>query len=408
MGFLDSMRKTATAVVRFMAGKNSPLAMIFRRPAAPLAERLLADAMLLSELPSPTEREERRATFVIERLSSLGLLSEVDEDGNVFARIPAEISPDARALLLFADIGSSRWHPLESLSRVDVDVASGAGLSDSLGAAALLSIAEASVDGSLKRSRDLLLLFAARSLDDPRSDVFSRISEKLRDRPIAALGLRGFTLGSIPGRPVGTYRMEVRVRTGVEAEGRAGPDPRVAPSEAPSAVDAAVAVARRLSGVKWDAEGETVCRIRRIEAGTGFGRLPTDGIVDIELESADAAVLELAKKAAIATAETAGRESGARTEVSILGHIPVGDPTVSAALSSLMRDLMKDLKIKIKESSGADPAAFLSVHGLPAVSIALAQGHEGLDADEVDIASLETGRRLVAALTERASEETFS
>ncbi len=408
MGFLESMRKTADALLRFVAGRNSPLAKAFRRPSAPLADRLLADAVLLSELPSPTEREERRAAFVIGRLTAIGLLAEADEDGNVFARVNAERPPDARALLLFADLGTARWHPLASLSRVDVDYASGAGLSDSLGAAALLSVAEAAVDGSLKHERDLLLLFAARSLDDPRNDVFARLTEKTRDRPVAAIALRGFSLGSLPGRPLGTYRVEVHVRTAAEQEGRAGTEGHGPSGEPPSAVDAAVAVARRLSGVKWDAEGATVCRIRRIEAGTGFGRAPTDGIVDIELESADAAVLDLAKKAAIATAETAGRESGAKTEVAILGHIPVGDPAVSATLSALVRDVMKDLKIKVKGDAGADPAAFLSVHGLPAVSVALANGREGLDIDEVEIASIESGRRLLAALTERASSGVFS
>jgi hypothetical protein len=404
MGFLDSVRKTASAMVRFVAGRNSSLAKAFRRPPAPLADRLLADAVLLSELPSPTEREERRAAFVIERLTALGLLAEADEAGNVFARIPAGSPPDARVLLLFADLGTTRWNPLGSLSRVDLDTASGAGLSDALGAAALLSIAEAASDGSLKRSRDLLLLFAARSLDDPRSDVFARLSEKTRDRPIAAIGLRGFSLGSVPGRPVGTYRVSVHVRTASDS----GTELRSAQGEPPSAVDAAVAVARRLSGVKWDAEGATVCKIRRIEAGTGFGRAPTEGVVDIELESADAAVLDLAKKAAIATAETAGRESGAATQVAIIGHIPVGDPRVSAALASLVKDLMKEQKIKVKGEMGADPAAFLSVRGIPAVSIGIALGREGLDADEIEIASIETGRRLVAALTERASAGAFS
>lgn len=403
MGFLESMRKTADAFARLLVGRNSRLARVFRRPAAPLADRLLADAVLICELPSPTEREERRASFIIERLTALGLLAEADEDGNVFARIPAESPPDARALLFFADLGSSRWHPLGSLSRVDLDTASGAGLSDSLGAAALLSLAEAAVDGSLKRSRDLLLLFASRALDDPRSDVFARLSEKTRDRPIAAIGLHGFSLGSVPGRPLGTYRVSVHVRTAGE-QGAEG----TALGSSPSAVDAAVAVARRLSGVKWDAEGATVCRIRRIEAGTGFGRMPTDGVVDIELESADAAVLDLAKKAAIATAETAGRESGANTEVSIIGHIPVGDPKVSAALSSLVKDLMKELKIKTKGETGTDPAAFLSVRGIPAVSLGIALGQEGLDTDEIEIASIETGRRLVAALAERASAGTFA
>lgn len=397
MGFLDALKKTISDAARGLGlGLGaSPVARALRRQASPRAERLLADAVRLAEIPSPTEKEELRAAFVSERLSLLGLSPYVDDDGNVLVRVSCESSEDPRPLLLFADLGTPRFHAVGSLARVDPEVARGAGLGDSLGAAALLSLAESAMDGSMRCARDLLLLFAARSLDEPRVAIFERLAADPKDRPTAALGIKGFLLGSLSPRPMGTYRIEVRLRTGAADQGPAEG------AAAPSAVDAAVKVAQRLAGVRWDAEGVTSCRVRRIEAGTGFGRAPTDGLVDVELESADAAVMDIAMKAAVATAETAGTESGARTEVTVVGHVPVGDHAAAQPVAAVLKDLMKELRIRAREENGADAASFFTIRGIPAASVGIALGREGLDVDEVDIASLESGRRLVAAAAER-------
>jgi len=358
---------------------------------------LLTDALRIAEIPSPTSHEEQRAAFILERLNALGLTSRVDEDGNILVRLTCPRSDDSAPILLFADISSLRWHPLESLSRLDSDRAYGAGLANAIGTAALLSIAESMMTGLIACSRDILLLFAVRSLDDPDSGLFKRLFETAIDRPYAALGIRGISLGTISTRSLGTYRIEVRVRTdGDGAEGADRPG---------SSVDTIVSMARALSAVTWDSENKTTCRIRRIEAGTGFGRNPTEGILEIEMESSDGSVLELAMKAAVATAEAHGREARAKTAVTIAGFVPVGDPKVGAALVKLVSQTLKDHKIRMVEENGADPAAFLSSMGVPAISVAVASGREGLEQDEIDIASIEKGRKLLVTIVERIAAE---
>ncbi|GEM_PF-797328 len=407
MTIFTRIQNSMARAARFVRGNAASMLGFLRQARSPLAERLLADALRMAGIPSPTHNEERRAAFVVERLASLGISAVVDEDGNVLARIQCAEPLDGAPLLLFADLGSSRYHPLESLSRLDVDMAYGAGLADALGAAALLSLAESLLSGDALSRRELLLLFAAHALDNPAGGVFSRLAESAADRPVAALGLRGFALGSLVTRPQGTYRIEVKLRTDEDArdETDEGQPARPGAPEPASAVDAAVLVARKLSGVVWDADKQTACRIRRVEAGTGFGRHPTEGIVDIELESSNAAVLELAMKAAVATAESTGREAKARTEVSVVGYVPVGDAAVNKDLIQLALRGMKELRVKVRESAGPDPAAFLTGLGIPALAIGVALGREGLKTDQVVLDSLERGRKLVSLLTQRSSEE---
>ena len=404
MGFFEKIRTTAVKTVRALTRRASTVLGSLRKSSSPLADRLLSDALRIAEIPSPTAREEQRAAFVLERLRSLGLNPQVDEDGNVLARITCPVPDDPRPILVLAELSSPRWHPLESLSRLDADRAYGAGLSDSLGPATLLSLAESLQSGTPAIPKDVLLLFAARPLDDPRGSVLRRLAEDPQDRPAAALGLRGLSLGSVPIDNLGTYRIEVRVRTDTE-ESETGRKPGSADRGHRNAVDAVVALARTLTGITWDAEKRTTCAIRRIEAGSGFGHEPTEGLLDIELESADEAVLEIAMKAATATAESRGREANLQTQVTIAGYVPVGNPGAGAGLSKLVIQALKEQHIKIREESGADPAAFFSSRGIPAVSLAVASGREGLDRDEIEVASIEKGRRLLASVIDRVSKE---
>lgn len=397
LSFLNDFRKKIVNTLQSFSTKASVVVRSLVQASSPLGDRLLAEALRLSELPSPSKNEEQRVGHILERLSSLGVNGFVDEDGNVLARLFCPEASDPAPLLVFSDLGTRRWHPVLSLGSVNADSARGAGLADSLGSAALLSVAESILSGTLLCRKNIVLLFGARSFEDTENGVFQRIGEDPNQRPFAAIGLRGFSLGALMTKTLGTYRVEVKVRTDFS-------DAINAEAFSPtSAVDVAVAVAQKLAGVVWDSEKTTRCRIRRIEAGTGFGHDPVEGVLDLELESSDGPLLEMAMKAAVATAQTTGEELKAKTEVSVVGHVPVGDSGESEGLRDLVMGIMKEQRIKVIEKTEADSSAFLSVQGIPALSIGLAQGREGLELDEVIIESIERGRKLLVTIIERLS-----
>ncbi|GHT87355.1 hypothetical protein FACS1894137_14550 [Spirochaetia bacterium] len=398
-----------------------------RTGSSPLADRLLADSLRLAEIPSPTHQEEQRAAFILERLANLGISPQMDEHGNILVHIPARFPLDNQALLLFSDMGSKHWHPLESLTRLDARYARGAGLADILGCAALLSVAESLMEDRLSSGRDLLLLFAAGSLDDPDGKAFFSISDKPSHFPCAAIGIRGLTLGSVITNTQGIYRIRVSMSRehlrqnekeaakDDEASKEDGPDIR--PETANQVVDTLISTARKLSGITWDSKGTTHFYIRRIEAGTGFGRAPQEGILEIELESSDGAQLEMAMNTVRATAQATAQATAEnpaktdppiKTEVNITSFIPVGEqnnnPELFKAIWPTVRSVMKDLHIRLREENGADPSAILSNRGIPAFSVGIAQGWEGLNTDTIDIASIEKGRQLIEALITRMSQ----
>jgi hypothetical protein len=361
----------------------------------------------LAEIPSPTEQEEQRAAFVLERLIALGLSPLVDEGGNILVKVHSTELEDAPPLLLFTNLGSDRWHPQESLCRLDSEKARGAGLADSLGAAALISAAEEIRCGRIETSREIILLFAAGSFDASDGGFFLPVTGDDVNRPAAAVGVRGLTLGTLVNNSQGVYRMKITfsLETGSLGKGDApGAGAKTQTSSGP-VVDALLDTAYKLAGIVWDTGGTTKLYIRHIEAETTFGHTPEEGLLDIEIQSSDGARLEMAMNTVKATVEAAAFGQELKKEAVITSFIPVADVSVNDKLMRILRGIMRDLHIKAQEENGADIAAHLSAQGIPALSLGIARGREGMVRDTIEIDSIEHGRVLLETLINRLIKE---
>jgi hypothetical protein len=372
-----------------LTGKTERFLNHSRRPVSPLADRLLADALRLAELPSPVPGEEPRSLFVLDRLKRCGFVPAVTKSGNIVVRLHAEDAPE-EPILLFTDLGSVRWHPTESLARLDAENATGAGICDSLGPAALLSVAENFYSGEFRKKRDLTLLFTVRMLDDPENNFPFFFAGPAR-RPAAAIGVRGLSLGILV-HPTGFCRLEIHVSSDRE-------DP------ANEVTRTLINTARTILDIRWDGEGKTSVFVRRIEAAAAWGRTPAGGILELEIESGEGNLLELAKNAITATAEKIGEEAGLKVEAALLSFVPPGDRETGKPLFDLALRILKEQRIKTSEENGADPASLFSSGGIPALSVGIALGREGVERDIIRIESVETGRRFLERFISEIGEK---
>ncbi|MDR2741631.1 MAG: hypothetical protein LBB98_05695 [Treponema sp.] len=416
---VEGFQKLIVRGINTLAGKAAGILHAPRKPKSPLADRLLADALRLAEIPSPTGREEQRASFALERLKALGLSPLVDEEGNILVRVHSSDLENAPPILLFTNLGSDRWHPLESLSRLDAENARGAGLADSLGAAALISLAEGINCGRIETSREIIILFAAGSFDNSDGSFFLPVTGDDANRPVAAIGVRGLSLGRVVNNSRGIYRMKISLslETGSPGKGDGGEGKQKkadvsagAFSGLPRAgsglvVDALLDTAHKLAGVTWDIEGTTKLYIRHIEAETTFGHTPSEGLLEIQIESSDGARLEMAMNTVKATVENAASGPELRKEALITSFIPVGDVSVNDKLMRTVTEIMKEMRVKVQEENGADVAAHLSAQGIPALSLGIALGREGMTRDTIEIDSIERGRVLLETLVTRLIRE---
>ena len=178
-------------------------AWLGRRPARrpPLAtaagryvNRIISDAILFNETPSPTENEGVRAAFVADRLEEFGIAEvQLGGDGSVSCALPAA---DATAdyLLLVANTDNPGYSPLGSLVRLTEREASGIGIADNgVGVAALLVLAEYMHKEQVPLGVNLVLLFAPMSSATALEAFVREHGRTFR----AALFVSGLQLGDV-------------------------------------------------------------------------------------------------------------------------------------------------------------------------------------------------------------------
>ncbi len=361
--------------------------------------RILSDAILFNETPAPTDRENRRLDFIVQRLSGIGYPNpQVDEVGNVSVVIPAGRTTDDHALL-FADIGGGTDSPSDCLVTLDAGRARGRGLAeDSVGVAALLVLAEYLAAAGLSFDRNLVLLFS--SFDPGRQEMqpLERFLLEWKGRFLFAACVRSLTLGRIQERPMGTCKLSVTARTGQrDLMGAAG---------AASAISVLAAVASRLGSIRWDSANNTFLNIARLEAGAGFGWYAAEGVLELEIFSTDVSALEVARTAVTATVGTIAAEAGASAEVTVKTFYPAGNAEMNAGLNDALRRVYARLRIKLRPTSVPDHSAFISSLGIPSVSLGITTGNRSLTEESVDTRPIEAGfRQLLGFLDETASRD---
>ena len=375
-----------------LAGKVSQLLASPKKPAFPLADRLLADAFRLGQIPSPTEHEKERVSFIAERLNTLNIPYVVDDAGNLLASLYSlnEIEISREPLLVFTRLVSERWNSLESLGKLELESAQGAGLADALGPAAILSIAESYAEGRLAPERDICLFFSVHHFDDPVADVFSIVTSGTRFMPVAAVGVSGFMLGFLTSHSRGSCRALLTV---LEEEDQK--------ADANAVVDALVDMTRHFQKAAKSFGSDLYLYFKRVEAHSSYNFTPVEGELELQLESTDREILETALENIKSVAETTAYTS-VKNSFRLLALIPPGDPELSKDLARMVLNVMKELKINAVEEARPDPASFLSAQGIPALSVGIASGREGLSVDTVEISSVEKGRLLLERIVLQA------
>ncbi len=360
------------------------------------ADRIVSDAILFNETACVPDREARRADFLASKLREFGYPDpRVDEQGGISVTVPGSGGAGA-AVLVYAAAGFPADAGAECIVSLGADRAEGRGLAeDSVGVAALLVLAEHLAAAETPFERDLVLYFLPCEIGGNGGNPLEGFIRGSGGSIALAVHLRSISLGRIEERSMGACRLRVRVRSG---EGDSA-----SPAGGTSAITILAAVASRLGSIRWDSEGSTVLNIARLEAGAGFGWHASEGVLELEIMSAEAAALEVARKAVVATIQTAAAEPGASVEVATVSMYPPGRAELNAGLTAALRRVYERLRIRPIPVSIPDHSAVANALGIPAVSLGITSGSKTLTEEWVDIPPVETGFRQVLEFLAEAS-----
>ena len=365
---LGRIAKLFSPLARLIPGRRvSGSARAARVDAGSYVNRIISDAILLNEIPSPTEREAARTQYIQQRLVELGYPGcSLDEVGNVSAVLPSREASDEH-VLLFADIRCEDFSPIESMTRLEPERLRGRGIAEnSIAAAALLVLAEYLAGNGIQYDRNVTFLFTSFDPGEREPQPLERFLQVWKDSVRFAAHVSGLELGRLEDRPLGTCKLSVAVRS--EEREPTGKEPP------PSVIWALASIASRLGSIRWDTENNTFLNVARVDAGVGFGWPATEGVLELEVFSPSAASLDMARKAVEATIGSIAVEAGVTVDIAVKAFLPAGDPEINAGLNTIVRGVHERLRIKSRPVSLPGYASFLNSLGIPAVTLGVTTG----------------------------------
>ena len=358
-----------------------------------IREILLANALMIGEIPSPTEAEQERITFLSNRFTEDGLQNiSIDEAGNGLAILPGTVGESNILICAHAD---TVFHAkVDHAMSVGPDAISGPGIGDnSLGLAAIVTLPEIIKRTGLQFRDNLILMGATRSLG--RGDLGGiRFFLENNTLPIrAAVCVEGVQLGRLSYTSVGMLRGEINVNVPSEYDWtRVG---------ATSSVATVCKVVQRILGIPIPMEPPTKILFGSINAGTSFGTQPTTASLRFEIRSEQVGKVGELRDIIEDIIDEIANSSETEIELSVIAQRRPGGLAYAHPMVKAMRDILTTLDLKPYVEPSVGELSELINAGIPAVTLGLTKGdHKNEFQESIEIPSTFDGLAQLLALLE--------
>ncbi len=165
----------------------------------PLRELLLANVIMIGEIPAPTFGEQKRIRFLEQRFTECGLHASLDELGNCVAIRPG--TTGGQAILVAAHVDTPFGAGEDHTFTLAANRIKGLGVADnSLGVATLATLPIIMDRLGIELQSDLFLMGSTRSLERGNQAGLRFFLENSRHRLQAAIALEGVDLGRLQFR----------------------------------------------------------------------------------------------------------------------------------------------------------------------------------------------------------------
>lgn len=343
---------------------------LVRRPAVRAAlaryhDRLGAiveQTIAVQQIAAPTFAESDRAAYIEERFGALGLQDvERDEMDNVFGRVPGSLPGAPVVVSAHSDTVFAAEQDL-TINQSDGRVA-GPGIADnSLGVAALLTLAETFGAGELRPQRDIW--FVANVREEGLGDLHGMRAVTERFGAAAAyLVLEGGLFGYICHEGIGVRRFRVTVKTpGGHSWGAFGN---------PSAIHIMGRMIAALGELELPEQPKTTYNVGVVEGGTTVNTIARRATMLLDLRSAgERELLDLVAKVETLLHSFAGPD--VEVTVESIGNRPAGRlsqkaPLVRKAIAALRAVGQPGVEL----TAGSTDANIPLSRGYPAVCIGI-------------------------------------
>jgi len=360
---------------------------------------IIAEAIVIQQIPAPTFYELVRANHVLSRLGACGLIdTRIDSLYNTIGRLPGS-DPEAPAVLVTAHTDTVFPSDTDLTIRHTEDGRIyGPGLGDnSLGVAVLIALADVLRQFLIRPRRDIW--FAATSREEGLGNMegIRAIYDRYGSRFGLSIVLEGLAFGRIyhVGIPVRRLNIICRGEGGHSWQhfGR------------PNAIHTLVQLAASLTHLDLPAEPRTTYNIGVIKGGHSVNSLATEAELYLDLRSESPLALAALEAQVIEIVEQFRSTDGISVEAKVVGDRPGGAIQIDHDLVRAAAAALDAVGVQPIYEKGSTDANYLLAMGLPAVTIGVTQGGNAHRLDEyIDPAPLKQGVKQVLLLLLAAAE----
>lgn len=336
-----------------------------QKGATGLQETLIANLIMISEIPAPTFEEAERVKLLLQRMLECGLQNvSTDEAGNGVGIIPG--TDPARNILLVAHADSVYSEKTDHTISVRTDEIIGPGVADnSLGMAVLATFPTLLEKLGIQFNSNLVLLGSTKGLGSGNLDGLRFFMDNNRLPFEAGICIEGAQLGRLSYTAEGMFRGKIICKLPEELEWQ-----RVGES---SAIIALNDVINRLLEIPVPRRPKTSIVLGAVRGGKSYNVMATTSSLRFEVRSENAEMVQMVRERIDDIVADIASKYNAKIEFEVVssrepGGIDVGHPLVKSC-----RQVMEKLKLTPKIFPSMSEVSELISRDLPAITLGLTE-----------------------------------
>lgn len=344
-----------------------------------LKEILLANLVMLGEIPAPTYQEEDRIDFLLNRFKEAELYkNSTDEVGNGIGILEGKEANGNILVVAHADtvFGNKIDHTLQ----VQPETVTGPGVADnSLGLAVLATIPTFLEKLDIQLKNNLILMGASRSLGRGNLEGLRFFLSNFEQPIEAGIGIEGVELGRLSHTSIGMKRGEISCSVPEQYDWSRFGDA--------SAILTINEVINRINEIRLPQRPRTSVVMGSIEGGTSFNTTALNAKLQFEIRSESSEMVQDIHQTMQEIISEVSSHSGDAIELEIFAQREPGGISFSHPLVRHTRRIMDQLKIEPRPGPSTSELSTFIDRGIPAITLGLTHGdhiHEKNESIEIE------------------------
>lgn len=349
-----------------------------------LSEIVLANLVMISEIPAPTFNEQKRVEFIINRLTESGLNNcSTDEVGNALGVLDGENG--SKNILVVAHLDSNVESSRDHTIRIQTNRVYGPGVIDNgTGLAIMTSLPEILDHLGLTLKSNLVLMGSSRSLGRGNIEGLRFFLSNTSLPITVGLCIEGVKLGRISYSSIGMMRCEISYTVPEEYDwtqfGAVG------------SIVVINEVINRILEIPIPKRPRTSIMLGSVTGGTSFDKVATTAVLRFEIRSeSDDMVIRIRDEIDYIVAEVSSH-TGAEVSFDMVAQRKPGGIPFSHPLPKNAIEIMRTLKIRPRILPSTSELSALIDRAIPALTIGITDGENMYQSGEsIEIAPIYNG-----------------